>query len=665
MPWFALLLLIFAENIWLPHASINSTASICASHTACIDACSDAQGGDPCASARCNSVYKLCECGEAGALRVNLTCQGAPAPAVCEPVFDVLWNVALYGSPELRPQDLLAGQASSALAAVVLPWGVASGLGRRVEDIKVAEVGIASLGGDLAQLSNGSLLHLDLTFSFCASGEAILLDGLSFEHGFRSELQLFRVFELATLRIMSLKSLANSTTTTAGPSQALLGPLVSDSGDAASSGGLDPATWIVLGIATVSVVLMVITAFTWICLRRRRHEKVLDLEPEEEVHADDVEAGASVEVEERVIIANVAHAFSPADVEDNKVFREACLELKEGDVVEVVAGGGGWFYGRIVDAPERFGFFPEDRASWVGAIPSQGKVASSEEHMLVTVEHGFAPVDMIGQVDSLRENALTLAAGEVVQVLAGGGGWLYGQVVGDSERFGYFPENRAMWLGNSESQTEAASTGQGLMMQVEKDFSPGVPGDAQEEVDFSESCIALAEGDVVEVVATGGDWLYGRVVGAPDRVGYFPENRVSWLGMPVSDMLSPEKLTAVHNACTVGAAASAASVEAQAPLTASAVVAASEERWTCPACEEPNRAHRDECNNCGLERTAAPMPAPVLAPDSCSGTLETDQLVTAAAAKLAANLEASPATLRASAEADSGVECFPPEAPPE
>jgi hypothetical protein len=136
-------------------------------------------------------------------------------------------------------------------------------------------------------------------------------------------------------------------------------------------------------------------------------------------------------------------------------------------------------------------------------------------------------------VDALKEECLELTPGEVVRVIAGGGGWLYGEVVGQPERCGYFPENRAISVDQSTNEEEVTMTKPGTLMKVNASFSPGFPGDNEEEVNFCDSCIALAEEDVVEVVAAGGGWLYGRVVGAPERVGYFPENRVSWVGKPV------------------------------------------------------------------------------------------------------------------------------------
>lgn len=174
--------------------------------------------------------------------------------------------------------------------------------------------------------------------------------------------------------------------------------------------------------------------------------------------------------------------------------------------------------------------------SWVGKIPRVSEeVTSADQHALVSVDLGFSPQDVEEGGETMREHCLQVEAGELVEVLAGGAGWLYGQVAGHPERAGYFPENRANWLSaTAENKQEAARTQQGVLVKVVQDFAPGSPGDKEEEAAFADSCLALAQGDVVEVAASGGGWVYGRVVGAPDRHGYFPETRVSWLGRPVA-----------------------------------------------------------------------------------------------------------------------------------
>jgi transcription antitermination factor NusG len=257
---------------------------------------------------------------------------------------------------------------------------------------------------------------------------------------------------------------------------------------------------------------------------------------------------AEAAVSEAVVFASVADAFHPGDVEDEKSFHESCLELEEGDIVEVIAGGSGWLYGRIMSVggdgaskPMRTGYFPENRVSWYGRILQNSNLANLQESWLVTTHYDFSESDVDEDVD-WRKSCLTIKEGEVVEVIASGGGWLYGRVAdSEPERVGYFPENRISWLHKEAQEApqqapEAEAEVQGMLARVGSGFSPGIPGDAEEESaeSFWENCLALAPGDVVEVVAAAGGWLYGRVVGAPDRAGFFPENRVSWIGQPVA-----------------------------------------------------------------------------------------------------------------------------------
>ncbi|CAE8722585.1 unnamed protein product, partial [Polarella glacialis] len=439
----------------------------------------------------------------------------------------------------------------------LLRLGVAAAAGRSPLEVAVTVTKLASMSAEVANLTaSTALLSFDLDFGLCASNgssEPLSLEAGDFEFAFKVEVQNYAAFRLAAMGLISFDPILSGSDQADNASQAEGYAFLLPGGSVAAapsqnSGG--DSTGAVIGFALGAAALMLavgggVGAWAW----HRRRRKV---EAEEDVVASrpSAEGGDTLE---QVVLAKVACSFSPLDVEDDKVFRESCLELQEGDIVEVVAGGGGWFYGRILSSgtdsegrgPVRVGYFPENRVSWVGQIPvgnSSSQVTSPEQHLLVSVEHGFSPRD-VEDGEALRENCLQLAAGEVVEVLAGGGGWLYGQVAGDPERTGYFPENRASWLGRCETGVEATRTEQGMLVQVTQSFSPGSPGDAEEEVSFSGSCIALAEGDVVEVAAAGGGWLYGRVVGAPERNGYFPETRVSWVGRPVAASSSEDAQT--------------------------------------------------------------------------------------------------------------------------
>jgi len=47
--------------------------------------------------------------------------------------------------------------------------------------------------------------------------------------------------------------------------------------------------------------------------------------------------------------------------------------------------------------------------------------------------------------------------------------------------------------------------------------------------------LTLQRGDVLEVVSdSSSGWLYGFHVDRREQLGYFPENRVSWIGRPLN-----------------------------------------------------------------------------------------------------------------------------------
>lgn len=482
-------------------------------------------------------------------LRLDNTCRkGQVPPAECTPAFNVTFNVAAWGSPELRATDVILGP--SAQLKHLLALGTAAAVGANLSEVSVSEVRLRKQVVPNSTAPTG-LLTVDLDFSFCFSNSINTADvgPGAFEAGFKRELEKYAAFRLASIALLHWH--ANSVVSEASaPSNVVQWQGSAQQATPESSGGADAGA-ILLAFSLIACVISVsvISVATWAFFRRSR-QKVSAPELDEEqpsAELDEKHPSEAAESEGR-ILAHVAAAFRPEEVEDDKVFRESCIEILEGDVVEVVAGGGGWFYGRILssstsasgESSERMGYFPENCVSWMGNIPGRGsnsQVSGPDKHSLVSVEHGFSPRDMEGGGDAAQESfqCLSLAAGEVVEVLATGGGWIFGQVAGSPERIGYFPENRATWLGQCENDADATRTGDGTLVKVVKSFSPGCPGDSEEEATetFADSCIALAEGDVVEVAASGGGWVYGRVVGAPDRVGYFPETRVTWLGRPV------------------------------------------------------------------------------------------------------------------------------------
>jgi len=492
----------------------------------------------------------------------NASCEviESAGQAQCEPGFRVTFNVAGAPTPEISLQDVQTNQPSDKLGSLV-SLGVASALKVSLDEVAISNLTLKSSANSAGVNDSVALIVFDLIFDFCSSSAVMSVDKNLFETDFKSKVQFYAAFSVpSTIAMLELENLTSSEPTNASNP---------DSGDPWAGVQEPPADSSddghVLTILVVAVVLLLaVTLAVSVWAKSRRHTaKVHDNRPA------DVEAPAAPDVER--VLAHVACPFSPADVEDDKVFRESCLDLSEGDIVEVIAGGGGWFYGRIIsnsgsETGDRMGYFPENRVSWIGKIPRVSEeVTNADQHALVSVDLGFSPKD-IEEGETWREHCLQVEAGEVVEVLAGGSGWLYGQVAGNPERSGYFPENRANWLGASaDSQEEAARTQQGALVKVVQDFAPGSPGDKEEEVAFADSCLALAEGDVVEVAASGGGWVYGRVVGAPDRHGYFPETRVSWLGRPVpTEPNSPNLSQEEHAALREAAAAAIDHAQAEA-----------------------------------------------------------------------------------------------------
>eukprot|EP00929_Paragymnodinium_shiwhaense_P050190 TRINITY_DN25293_c0_g1_i2.p1 TRINITY_DN25293_c0_g1~~TRINITY_DN25293_c0_g1_i2.p1 ORF type:complete len:609 (+),score=100.36 TRINITY_DN25293_c0_g1_i2:174-2000(+) len=566
----------------------------------CVELCENATEPDGavenCVGIGCNTAYGQCECAGDRLLHSNFSCSGEDVvvQSDCQASHQAFFNFAAYPSPDIMPDDVRTGMVSATLLNLI-QHGADAATGQGAGGVNISE---AVVSAQYVGNTTNDIMLFDLGFVFCAEPRLGEIGGGAFEHSFKLELQKYMAIgNVPRTGVLSLLNLTE---------------LQDDANASAGSGDLDAVVprqrletkdfpiIIALGIITTCAIFGIALVSPFACRMAYRHLRSRAAVAVAPADVEDVELGEEEEEDgvEKRVVAQVCAAFAPDDVEDDKMFREACLQLNEGDVVEVIAGGGGWFYGRLLDKPECCGFFPENRAAWIGAIPQTRVAASSEQHMLVAVDHSFAPGDLeaanwvcekcgesnkasraqcnncgadcpaqslreAANADAedekknaslLRENCLQVEAGEVVQVLAGGGGWLYGQVVGSPDRIGYIPENRAKWLGECDEPDEATQTQDGALMQVAVAFSPGAPGDSQEEVDFHESCIALAEGDVVEVVASGGGWLYGRVVGAPERVGYFPESRVSYVGQPVAMGAGREACpasTAVIASCSV------------------------------------------------------------------------------------------------------------------
>lgn len=420
-------------------------------------------------------VDARCACGVAGgsALRQDGGCaEKTPAAAgSCAASHHVLFNVAAWGSPELRPGDVAAGVMSPP-AENVLGRSIAAALGLGAGEVTVLDVNLTSvLSGD-----GGSLMHFDWAFRFCAAGRLLSPedDPSGFEHRFGAEAQRYAMFRAATLRVLSLTPLLLPTGTPApGPSAPGYG-----AGEAAGAAGpgdgrtLLQEFWWAPWVLAAAVLLAAPAA--WLLLRRRRLllEKVLG---EFDGVAD--LAGAARGPDEAWVwegaLGHVVRDFDGpeapgAGADEEAGFRQSCLRLSAGDVVEIQARTGAWLFGSVSGAPERGeGFFPEGCvAVWSGEacvglppLPAGPPAALASTGPLVRATCAFSPEEVAGGALP-QELLLVLAGGEIAEVLAAGGGWLYGRLVAAPACVGYFPQDRVAWMDTNipvETNSEAAA----------------------------------------------------------------------------------------------------------------------------------------------------------------------------------------------------------------
>lgn len=450
-------------------------------------------------------------------------------------------SIAVISSPELNAQEIYnTGKAVKFIT--LLQRCTAAAVGRGDSEILLSNISFTLPAATSAALlpAIGTLMAFDVDYRFCSTSQALPpLYGASFDSAFSAEAQQFALSFLGTYSVSALRPLGSGNSSSAGGSSAF-----GTRGSASTtSSGSDSKSGVVLLAVLLSVggvlVLAACAAAAVVRFRRRRRSKL--------IFPDDGEEQAGATLAADAILAHVACSFSPLDVEDDKIFRESCLELQPGDVIEVIAGGGGWLYGRVLQdseaGEERMGYFPENRVSWMGTIAGLNATANPHVHYLCTVDGGFRPSEVDSAYDN-TEHCLQLEPGESVEVMASAGGWLYGQVVGDESRRGYFPESTALRIGQDSDAAAAsgARTDAPPLVRVEEPFRGS--GGLKKMSSFSESCLEIKEGDVMEVLASAGGWLYGRVVGAPDRVGYFPETRVTWIGRPTSAVPSTRAVQA-------------------------------------------------------------------------------------------------------------------------
>mmetsp|Transcript_59441 Transcript_59441/g.105725 ORF Transcript_59441/g.105725 Transcript_59441/m.105725 type:complete len:503 (-) Transcript_59441:72-1580(-) len=473
--------------------------SNCTSHRDCFGSCTAAGNADACDGIACQAVrddFRRCVCAGGAALRSAGSCQPPVVrDHVCsEASHQVLFNVGTMASPELDGSHLRLGSPSPALSTVLVQ-SLAAGLSREPHEVEIVDSQLLNLGGDLGGVGEVvGLTYFDLNITFCAVPAVTPeRDIRGFESKFISEAQSFAVFHngvdgAASIAVLTLTTLGVPTPDDAArePSRVVGAPWPSAQEPRSADDWLSVVWWLPWALSSVAVVAFA----AWLVRRRRGKLREGSGEDRMSRYSDPVLVGPDGSQLQWLSTAGAyaiaSHSFSPeelAETEDG--FKESCLKLQAGELLEVEASGGLWLYGKLVEEPEKSGFFPMNRVAWLGH-PLQDDLAANtmgrpnagiaewsppgspahESGLRVTSADAVAGTPVVQEAQGPRvyitvafvasevddatgrltpEQCLTVAEGEVVQVTAAGAGWLYGHVVGESQRAGYFPEDRATW----------------------------------------------------------------------------------------------------------------------------------------------------------------------------------------------------------------------------
>jgi len=465
----------------------------CSNDEQCLVSCRQVGDAAACDGIACEELhddFSRCVCAEGFALRSVGSC----APPVVQrhlcqkPSHQVLFNVGAVTSPELQSGHLSNGTPSAALSTVLVE-SLAAALSRQPQEVEVFESDLIDLAGD------GNLAYFDWKISFCAAPAVTPeQDVRGFEGKFISEAQRFAVFYngvhgAASISVLELTSLVqsesdvgdaeNEPSVTSAPASLAEKPSPTD-------GLLDAVWW----LPWILCLLALLAFATWCISRRREKHKAGEREDPMARYSDPELLGPDGSQLQWLPAAGAyavaTHSFVPEELpETEDGFKEGCLSIQAGDVLEVEASGGLWLYGKLAQEQEKSGFFPMNRVAWLGhplrddlpvhtlgrpdagmadwsppaspahesnlrgapTDPVAGSPVLEDAHgpcVYVTTAFNASEVDdATGRLTP--QQCLTVAEGEAVKVTAAGAGWLYGHVVGDESRAGYFPEDRATW----------------------------------------------------------------------------------------------------------------------------------------------------------------------------------------------------------------------------
>jgi len=294
--------------------------------------------------------------------------------------FSAVLIVATAPSPEAKLDNLRRGKPSLPLVSI-LHWSAASALGVPPEQIRLFDVKLtadAALNRSSEKGENGGLLLFDASFTGCALDSVELAPGGVFERRFGQAWQKFAAFPVATLRLLELKGDPRDTAAITRHPPPHLPPGATDSADHAEENqSLEWKDFVWLFPAGgLAVVLLCVTSWQLVRLRRwskrardsPRHWR--DIAPTTHLQQHQLEAQALPDGPGGGSLASIAHDFDP-NSDDGNVFAASagleateCLKISEGDLLEVLARGDGWLYGRR-SGDGLFGYVPEPCVCWI------------------------------------------------------------------------------------------------------------------------------------------------------------------------------------------------------------------------------------------------------------------------------------------------------------
>eukprot|EP00929_Paragymnodinium_shiwhaense_P101230 TRINITY_DN64172_c0_g1_i1.p1 TRINITY_DN64172_c0_g1~~TRINITY_DN64172_c0_g1_i1.p1 ORF type:complete len:449 (-),score=74.21 TRINITY_DN64172_c0_g1_i1:369-1715(-) len=255
------------------------------------------------------------------------------------------------------------------------------------------------------------LQRFDLAFGICAEEGSVVTaeeDIRGFEFEFARHAQEYAVFSLATLRVLSLKRVGASASEHGMPSQAESPPAQPQAVEA-DGARVRTLVWLGLPIGAFTICL-VLTAFLrssalllvtrWQSVGQDKVSKVTHGSSSVLPTLDDCSAVASSSASalrslaSTTILVCATHPFKPTPTDADASAWESCLDLQEGDCMEVSFSDGEWVYGHIVGQPERLGFFPQSHIMWVGRMIEEKKDIDLD----VPVVDAIAQPDLPGMV---------------------------------------------------------------------------------------------------------------------------------------------------------------------------------------------------------------------------------------------------------------------------